>query len=197
MRSLSRSELLLALLLLSIGALAFWFQRPVDEAGPRGSKPERRPDYVVEGVRGVTLDEMGRPDKRLEAARLLHYPDDGSSELEAPRLWVYSEEGPPWQARARLAWINERADEVLLQQDVILSRAATAEAAEIELRSSELLLLPEQDYAETSHPVEIKQADDWLTGDDGMRAWLGDAVRVQVLGRAHAELNPLGAADPS
>lgn len=197
MRSLSRSELFLALLLLLIGTLAFWLQRPRDEDGSEAPQAERRPDYVVEGVRGVTLDEAGRPDKRLEAVRLLHYPDDGSSVLEAPRLWVYTEDGPPWQARARTAWINEPADEILLQHDVILSRAPTPDTAAIELRSSELLILPEHDYAETSHSVEIEQADDWLTGDDGMRAWLGDAIRVQVFGRVRAELDRFGAPDPS
>ena len=67
---------------------------------------ERRPDYVVHGLHAVTLDAAGVPERRLDAQRLRHYPDDGSSELDAPVLVVYREDGPPMHARSSRAWIN-------------------------------------------------------------------------------------------
>jgi lipopolysaccharide export system protein LptC len=198
--ALSRRELILMVLFLLVGVAAWWQLRTPDQRDADVGAAERKPDYVVEGLRGVTLDAEGRPTKRLEAERLRHYPDDRSSELDAPSLWVYSAQGPPWQARARSAWMNADADEVLLQDDVRLSRAATSAFEAVELRTSELLLLPEREYAETSQFVEIEQAGgDRVSGSEGMRAWFGAAMRVQVFGRVRARLSPQAAeasADP-
>ena len=74
----------------------------------------------------------------------------------------------------------------MLEEDVWLRRAATAQSAPIELRTSELFILPEVDYAETGRFVEIKREQDWITGADGMRAWLGGTTRIQLFGRARA-----------
>lgn len=185
---MSRRELGLLLLLTSVVIAGWWLQRPRD-GEEAGSQPgERRPDYVVEGVRGLVLDTDGLPHRRLDAERLRHYPDDGSSELDEPVLIVYPDEGPPWRARSRSARINADGDEVLLERDVRLRRAATARMAAIELRTSELRVLPEIDYAETDHFVEIERGPDWVTSQQGVRAWLGEATRAEFFGRVHARL---------
>lgn len=143
----------------------------------------------------MTLDAAGLPERRLTAQRLRHYPDDGSSELDDPVLVVYSDDGPPLHARSARAWINARGDEILLEQEVRLERAATAQSAPIELRTSELLVLPKVDYAETGRLVEIERAQDWITATEGMRAWLGNTTRIQLFGRARAGLIPDADAD--
>lgn len=194
--ALTRREVWLALILAAAGVAA-WLMRPDPEIGPGDDAAgERRPDYIVEGLRAVTLDERGEPARRLDALRLRHYPDDGSSELDEPVLQVYSEDAPPWQARARLAWINAAGDELLLEQDVRLDRDATVDSAAIELRTAELLVLPEVDYAETSRFVMVERASDWLTATDGMRAWLGEGTRLQLFGRVRALVEPRAEDDP-
>lgn len=183
-------ELWVAMLLVVIGLMAWWLLPAPDiDLGPR-TTAERRPDYVVEGLRAITLDAAGLPEHRLDASRLRHYPDDGSSELDDPVLLVYGVDAPDLSARAARAWINKRGDEILLEEDVWLQRAATAESAPIELRTSELLVLPEVDYAETAHFVEIERERDWITSTEGMRAWLGETTRIQLFGRARALLAP-------
>jgi lipopolysaccharide export system protein LptC len=151
---------------------------------------ERRPDYVVDGVSAVSMDERGVPTRRIDAIRLRHYPDDGSSELDEPVLEVLGDDGPPWRGTSETAWINAAGDEVLMQENVVLSRPATDLSAPVELRTSELLVLPQVDYAETGRFVEIEQGQDWLTGTDGMRAWFGEATRIQVFGRVRARVEP-------
>jgi lipopolysaccharide export system protein LptC len=186
--SLTRRELWLAALLVVTGLAAWWLVPGRETGDGQKQSSERRPDYVVHGLRATTLDAAGRPERRLDADRLRHYPDDGSSELDAPVLVVYSDEGPPLHARSSRAWINERGDEILLEEDVWLNRAATAQSAPVELHTSELLVLPEVDYAETARFVEIERERDRITADDGMRAWLGNATRIQLFGRARALL---------
>jgi lipopolysaccharide export system protein LptC len=186
--AMTRRELWLALMFVAIG-IAAWLLRPGAERSTRedGDK-ERRPDYIVEGLQGIVLGLDGEPTRRLDAERLRHYPDDGSSELDAPVLQVYDEddEAPPWYARSRLAWINAAGDELLLERDVRLDRAATLDSAPIELRTSELLVLPELDYAETSRFVMVERGQDWVTATDGMRAWFGEGTRIQLFGRVRA-----------
>lgn len=193
---LNRREFWLALLLATAGVAA-WLSLPAPEIGPAdGAGGERQPDYIVEGLQAVTLDQRGEPARRLDAVRLRHYPDDGSSELDEPVLQVHSDDAPPWQARARLAWINAAGDELLLEQDVRLDRDATADSAAIELRTSELLVLPEVDYAETSRFVMVERGPDWLTATDGLRAWLGESTRIQLFGRVRALIEQRAEDDP-
>lgn len=189
---LSRREFALAVLLAATALVAWWLQLGRDAPNGEPRAEVRRPDYVVDGLTGVILDAEGQPSRRMDAEQLRHYPDDGSSELDEPVLVVYGEMGPAWWARARQAWVNASGDEVLLQERVRLRRAAMPDAAAIELRTSELLVLPELDYAETARFVEIEQAQDWLTGANGMRAWLGDASRIQVFGRVRAHVDDPG-----
>ncbi len=188
--SLTRRELLLAILLLVTSLIGWWLLPTGEKDEGSRANGERRPDYVVDGLRAVTFNAAGVPERRLVARRLRHYPDDGSSELDDPVLLVYGDDGPVWWARSARAWINEPGDEILLEQDVWLHRLAKALSAPIELRTSELLVLPEVDYAETGRFVEIEREDDWITGTDGMRAWLGSRARIQLFGRARAALAP-------
>ncbi|NBC48178.1 MAG: LPS export ABC transporter periplasmic protein LptC [Gammaproteobacteria bacterium] len=185
---MSRRELGLLLLLTSVVIAGWWLQRSREGGEAGAHRGERRPDYVVEGIRGLVLDIDGLPDRRLNAQRLRHYPDDGSSELDEPVMIVYPDEGPPWRVRSRSAWINANADEVLLQRDVRVRRAKTPRMDAIELRTSELRVLPQQDYAETDRFVEIERGQDWLTSQQGLRAWLADAIRAEFFGRVHARL---------
>ncbi|MEA1050197.1 LPS export ABC transporter periplasmic protein LptC [Lamprobacter modestohalophilus] len=187
---LTQRELSLAALLIATGLAAWWWLSARDTDKALAPSAERRPDYVVEGLRAMTLGVTGEPERRLSAQRLRHYPDDGSSELDDPVLVVYSDDGPPLHARSALAWINARGDEILLEREVRLQRGATAQSAPVELRTSELLVLPEVDYAETADFVEIERAEDWITATEGMRAWLGETTRIQLFGRARAALVP-------
>lgn len=193
--ALTRRELLLAMLLIITGLVAWWWLPVRDSDQAPGVSAERRPDYVVEGLRALSMNLAGEPERRLKASRLRHYPDDGSSELDDPVLVIYGDEGPDLRARSAQAWINARGDEILLERDVWLYRAATPLSAPIELRTSELLVLPEVDYAETGRFVEIERDADWITATNGMRAWLGDDTRIQLFGRARSALFPSNEGD--
>jgi lipopolysaccharide export system protein LptC len=181
-----RRELALAVLLALVGAGAWWLQRASTPPAPPPVAKERRPDYIVDRVDALVMDERGRPDRRLIASEVRHYADDGSAELTEPRLIVYADDGPPWRARADTGWVNAAGDEILLEENVRIERAATATGPPLLLRSSEMLILPETDYAETARFAELDSGEDWLTAQQGMRVWFGDAMRAKLFGRVRA-----------
>jgi lipopolysaccharide export system protein LptC len=184
--TLDRRETALALLLAVLGIAAWWLQRGSAPPPPPAAAQERRPDYIVEDLDAVAMDVQGRPDRRLTTPELRHYPDDGSSELAAPRLVIYTEDGPPWYARSDIAWVNATGDELLLEDNVRIERAAAGSAPPLLLRTSELLVLPESDYAETARFAEIDRGEDWVTAADGLRVWFGERMRARLFGRVRA-----------
>lgn len=197
----SRREWGLTGLLLCGGALAWWWHQGQSPPLVPAAVPERHPDFVVDGLRALNLDPSGHPLRRLRAVHLRHYADDGSSELDQPVLLSFSADDtdgtanpgdppPPWTARGNTGWVTEAGDELLLQGDVVVERAATASAPPIRLTSAELLVLPGFDYAETAHFARLDAGEDWVTAASGLRVWFDEPMRAKLFGRVHASHTP-------
>lgn len=177
----------LAMAMAAVGALAWWLQQDGEPLSPDQSVQERRPDYTVNNFTATTMDETGRPYRRLVAIELRHYPDDGSNELEGPRLTLFGESGPPWLVRSERAWISEDNNLIRLQGEVFIDREAGVETRPVHMVTSELILKRDQDYAETDRPVRITSESDWMTSDKGAQVWLEDKLRANLLGRVRSE----------
>lgn len=182
-------QILLALTLVLIG-MAAWWRHSGEEASPElaPAPAERRPDYTVDTLAATVMDETGAPARRLIAEELRHYADDGSSELSRPFLTVYNEAVPPWEIRSQSAWISADGERILMQGEVFIDREATASLRPLHLHTSELLVEPKREYAETGRPVRLTSRGEWLTSAHGARVWLGEALRVELYGRARAQL---------
>lgn len=186
------------MLLLVAGGLAWWWQRQPPPPVPDASAL-RYPDFVVDGLRALTLDGNGHPSRRLWATQVRHYADDGSSELDRPVLVVFDQAAdgsplPPWIAHGNSGWITEAADEVLLQGDVVVERPAATPP--LRLTSEELLVLPDFDYAETAAFARLTADPDWVTAASGLRVWFSEPMRAKLFGRVHASRAPQPAAAP-
>ena len=186
MAVLSVRQRVLALILAGIGGAAWWYQAQQGELAPVSAPRPRLPDYRVEGFSATTMDAAGRPARNLSARELRHFADDDSSEIDQPVLVVYTPGAPPWNIQSETGWASGDGERLLLQGEVLADREASAETRPIHLRTSELLVRPRQDYAETAMPVRIDSNDDWLTST-GMQAWFGKTdLRASFLGRARA-----------
>lgn len=178
------NSLLVALLLASLGALVWWLNQLQPDDGQLELTHRREPDYVADRIRAVVMDEQGRPDRLLLAEQLRHYPNDDSSELDHPYMELYSDDGtPPWEVQSRRGHISADADEVRLIDAVTVDRAAAPGLKPFALRTSELLVRPDEHYAETDRFVYIVSNQDWVTAN-AMRAWFPDTgSRVKLLER--------------
>jgi lipopolysaccharide export system protein LptC len=135
------------------------------------------------------MDETGRRHRKLTTPHLRHYPDDDSSELDRPVLTVFKEGAPPWVIRSETGWISDDGDEIILQGRVFIDREAGEGTRPVHIKTRELRVRPEEEYAQTDELVEITSDADWLTSMNGARVWFGETSKIDFVGRVHALLD--------
>ncbi|KAA6186039.1 LPS export ABC transporter periplasmic protein LptC [Thiohalocapsa marina] len=181
-----RRPWLVGLLLAAAGLAAWWYRQPGPAPDTATATAGTTPDYVVEGLTAVTMDEFGRPQRRLTTPRLRHYAEADSSELDTPQLVLLEEGAPPWIVRSERGRVLDNGDEVVLQGAVRAERAAFGSNEAVTLTTSELLILPDVHYAESDQPVRLESGRDWIDASEGMRLWFAEPMRTQLFGRARA-----------
>ncbi|MDH3694142.1 MAG: LPS export ABC transporter periplasmic protein LptC [Gammaproteobacteria bacterium] len=75
------------------------------------------PDYYVENFTATGIDPDGIK-YVLEAERLVHYPDDGSSLLDNPHVIQYEAEQPPRHIYSKSGWLSGDGKDILLTGEV-------------------------------------------------------------------------------
>lgn len=180
-------QFLLTVLLAAIAGSTWWWLEAESPEQPPSPPREHRPDYIVDQFHATQMDAAGELTRQLEAIELRHFPDDGSSELERPILTVFTEAGPPWVARADTGWVSRDGELLRLRGDVVIRRAASRGNRPVRVQTEALRVRPQREYAETDLPVSLESAQSSVNSI-GMRAWFGESLRVQLLGRSHALL---------
>jgi lipopolysaccharide export system protein LptC len=135
------------------------------------------------------MDMTGQIKHRLQAKMMVHYPDDGSTELVQPLLEVYNADTQPWHVKSERGWVSARHDLVLLQGEVQIWRETAAGQREIEVLTSDVRVLPDDRYAETAQAAIIR-APRTEYHAVGMRAWFNEN-RLELLKqvRGHHEVH--------
>jgi lipopolysaccharide export system protein LptC len=180
----------LAIVLAVLGVATWWLaQWSEPEERGSGTAPGHVPDYYVVDLRGRTMDESGRLSRSLRADRLTHFMDDQSTEIEAPRLTLYREGEPPWQIESERGWISPDGSVALLQGATRITRDAAPGIRPVTVVTSNLLVRPKDEYAETSEAVQITSSNS-RAQSLGMQAWLGKPSRIKLLSqvRGHYEI---------
>ena len=126
--------------------------------------PAHEPDYFVEGLALTRLNATGQPVFRMSADRMLHYPDDDSSEFEKPLLVSLDPARPLVTLRAERGRATSGGEQTHLHDSVRLTRAAEGGRPALTVDTDYVLVLPRQDLARTDHPVRITYGDSSLTG---------------------------------
>jgi len=156
-------------LALAAAFASYWWLQRIAEPEPGAGVDERGlPDYWMDGVRRTTLDDTGAVASVLTADRLEHFPADDSSELVHPRLALYNGAVEPWIVIAEHAYASGAGDVVELNGAVDIYRRDASGAKRIEVVTSDLRILPKEQYAETERPATITAPDTVTTGI-GMR----------------------------
>jgi len=178
---MSRLQLLIGLVVvLLIVAYGNWLVTTFQTTtgmGPREVRHE--PDFFIEDVISTIMDAEGKPLYRLQAAVINHYPDDKSLALTAPRLEYYRHQLPPWTAESEAGRVYDEGRQVFLDGKVTMHRPAEGKQPATELLTQNLLILPEDDYAESAATVKIISGGSQLKGT-GMRVYM-DKGRLELL----------------
>ncbi|OOZ36788.1 LPS export ABC transporter periplasmic protein LptC [Solemya velesiana gill symbiont] len=166
--------------LLVMTGISWWIaeRSGIQEGGTEAEK--HTPDYYLEGMTTIQMDEDGIPEQELWAERMTHYPDDDSTELIEPRLKLYDEEKPPWRLSAKSGWISGDGELVLLNGKVKIDRSAAPNVKPIHIVTRDLRIQQDQNYAETDAEITIRTDTDRMEGR-GMQAWFNEPVRLKLL----------------
>ncbi|MDQ3185864.1 MAG: LPS export ABC transporter periplasmic protein LptC [Pseudomonadota bacterium] len=153
---LSRLPLILLALL---AALAFWLNQSVRTPSSAQDEDLRRaPDYTLENFSATRMDHDGVMRHVLSAKKMLHYPDDDTTDLEQPRF-INTEPGKPaMQVDADQAKMSGNGEDIYLTGNVTVLRKAGKGRGETMMTTSFLHLMPDDDIAKTDKPVVITEA---------------------------------------
>lgn len=162
---LSATRLFPLLLMLSLALLTFWLERAVREEEPRGVTIRRHdPDYIVDKFVITSFDAKGATDSTLSAAKMLHYPDDDSTDLVAPHIVQTKPGEPRMTLTADRGTLSQSGDEVFLFGNVTLVRDADAGRPAMRLRTSFLHVVAARSLALTDREVTIVEDHRTLSG---------------------------------
>jgi len=180
---LSATRLFPLLLLFALALLSFWLERTLHEGQQPPSLRRHDPDFLVENFRLSQFNAAGALESTLAAAKMVHYPDDDSTELLAPRI-VQSKPGEPrLTVSAERGTLARGGEEVFLYGNVQLLREGGAGHAEARMRTSFLHLVSARSLVRTDREVTIAEAERQLQArgmeyrNDTLQLYLRDQVR--------------------
>jgi lipopolysaccharide export system protein LptC len=180
----STTRLFPLLLMLSLAGLTFWLERTVrEEEGAHPSLRRHDPDYIVDNLKHVRYNPQGAVESTLAAAKMLHYPDDDSTDLIAPRLVQTKPNEPRVTVTAERGAVSQDGEEVFLYDNVLLVRDGSTERSETRMRTSFLHLVRARSVVNTDRDVVITEGARVLSGrgmeyhNDSQELYLRERVR--------------------
>jgi lipopolysaccharide export system protein LptC len=156
---LNRTAIVFPLVLAGLMALlTFWIYQTVEQQGPKIDGSNRHdPDYIMENFVTTQTDVMGKLRYVLSATKMVHFPDDDSTELTQPTYTQYTENKPYSKIKGLRANVSSNGEEIEVLDDVIVIRQAFDGKGEMQLLTDKLIIYPNKDLAKTDSPVVIKQ----------------------------------------
>ena len=190
---LSTTRLFPLLLMLALAALTFWLERTVrEEEGAHPSLRRHDPDYIVDNLNHTRFNAQGAVESTLVATKMLHYPDDETTDLVAPRVVQTKPGEPRVTVTADRGALSQDGEEVFLYGNVLLVREGGADRPETRMRTSFLHVVSAQSVVRTDRDVLVTEEDRVLSGrgmeyrNDSQELFLRERVR----GRYEPKLRP-------
>ena len=152
-------------LMLFLAGLTLWLRQAIEMtpgAGPVINNSD--PDAVVDNLKLDRLGKNGVSQYSLSARRMLHFPDNDSTQLEAPRFFRRGEDGTALTVTADRGTITQNADEAIFFGNVLLRRDAAAGLPALQARTEYLHILAAKDIARTNRFVTITEGNRVLSG---------------------------------
>ena len=167
-RSVDRIAAIVSVLLLAcLGLFTFYLAQKAEREQKvrRTAPPESKdPDYFVDRLALLTMNERGEPSYRLEANQLQHYPYDDRTEFEEPVMVSLDPARPRVTVTSNRGKLLRGGEEAHLSGNVVVTRAATATAAPMKVETEFAIVLPDEDIIRTDWPEVVIQGGHRLSG---------------------------------
>jgi lipopolysaccharide export system protein LptC len=150
--------------MLALALLTFYLERTVREEDAPPALRRHDPDYLVSNFTTTTYNRDGMAESVMSAERMVHYPDDDTTELFLPRVVQAKPHQPRFSVRAERAQLSRDGDEIFLYGDVLLVRDASAEGPEARMTTEFLHVLRDRALVRTDRAVKIVEGRRSLSG---------------------------------
>jgi lipopolysaccharide export system protein LptC len=184
------------LLMLALAGLTFWLERTVrEEEGVHPSLRRHDPDYVVDNLTHTRFNMQGVVESTLTAAKMLHYPDDDSTDLLAPHFVQTKPNEPRVTLTADRGALSQDGEEVFLYDNVLIVREGGPDRSETRMRTSFMHVVQAQSVFQTDRDIVITEDDREISGrgmeyhNDSKEMFLRDRVRGRFDPKKKADLN--------
>ena len=152
-----RNIILSFMMMVGVG-LAGWTifvaYRPTTNITPKSAA---LPDAFMEDIKTIILDKYGKPKMKLSTPKLIHFTENDTTQLQAPQLTLYRKSPNPWYITAQHAQATDGIDNIRFWENVIIHRAADENNPATVIKTSLLIVHPNQKTAETSHFITLNQ----------------------------------------
>jgi lipopolysaccharide export system protein LptC len=140
------------------------------------------PDYFSSGYYKKEMDVTGTIKNELDADKMIHYSDDGTTHLEKPVMTLHNADVPPWVISSEAGILEADGDHLLLSGKVHISREGRKGLRPFNINTSELRVKLSVSYAETDQWAEIIDAPNRTEGI-GLQATFVYPIKVKFLSR--------------
>ena len=150
----------LPLLLMALLALGTWWlvkNTPLLDGAQMVAPPRHEPDYTMTNFVVQRFDPDGSLRGELAGARMEHYPDTNTLEIEDAHVRAFSPDGRLTVATARRAVSNADGSEIQLIGDAHVVREATDADAAIEFNSEFLHFFQASERVRSHLPVTVRR----------------------------------------
>lgn len=155
--SLMRRVLFGCTLLLTL----YWFVQqtfaPITPPHSALAPSQALPDYVVKGLTARRFDEAGNLIEQLYSPKMIHFAKDNSSRFEKPEVRFFDDSQQSWQINANEGEAFSGHEKVILNQRVVIQQNADYSNTPITILTSQLIVHPDKNQAETEAPITLKQ----------------------------------------
>jgi lipopolysaccharide export system protein LptC len=191
---LSTTRMFPLVLMVALAGLTFWLERMVrEEEGLHPSLRRHDPDYIVDNLAHTRFNAQGVVESTLLAVKMLHYPDDDTIDLVAPRVMQTKPNEPRVTVTADRGALSQDGEEVFLYGNVLVVREGEPDRSETRMRTSFLHVVQAHSVIQTDRDVVITEDDRVLSGrgmeyhNDSKELFLRERVRGRFEPKKKAE----------
>ena len=170
---------------------SFWLLEVIRKKGEADTArtPRVAPDFYVDKFTFVKIAKSRAARYNVSGDVLTHFPADDSYEVTHPIINNLASGRPTMVMRSNTAHINSDSSEIRMSGNVDIDRPAFGTSSHFHLKSTYLVLLPDDDIMKTDQPVDLLLGTQTLRGT-GMLA--NNATRqLDLAHRVHGQYLPM------
>jgi lipopolysaccharide export system protein LptC len=116
-----------------------------------------RPDAIMEDVHALIMNQQGRPEMKIVTPKMIHFIENDTTNLIAPKLTLYRKSPNPWYITARFGKATQGIENVDFWDNVTIHHAADQNNPATLIKTSTLTVHPKQKTAETKAFITMVQ----------------------------------------